>query len=1600
MSSRRHGPPLHKPTRPARRAGLTLLATTLIAGFALPAVSALPASAAVPGTAPGTVNEPPTNGHSIIAFPQRDFVSASGFADGHTYTVDVVHPDGTVRTAGSGLVPLDDPSTPTFDGLIEVNHPGGYCWAGTTPDIRPGDKVRVIDDAGGATDQTTVANVTAQRPVQTAPDTVVIHGTATANDGTSQIPVAEIEQRLVANRQAFDATGARTLRAASVPPAKGGGTLAYDSATGNAWTATYTGLTPHDVDMALGSESRILWLGKAVAPAVESTIYENGAGIVAGPAGPQCTAPLEKLPPPPGSELVPPTDPTGVTGTVTNGNTVTLNWTASTDNVGVVDYGIYRDGIAIATVQNADGVSAPPTTFVDKNVPPGTYVYSVDAGDAVGNRSGQAAAPSVTTVRPVADLPAGTAVHEPPVAPIQIISFPARDFVSSSGFQASDTVDVQILRKEAGALVLVSSTTWTPQDDPKATPGAPFAGIVEVNHPGGACWDGTTPDMRAGDIVREIAYNPDGSIRTVEQTTTSNVVAKRPVITKHASNGTTARDGEVQITGVAMDANGNPIPAAQVEQRLVANRDAFDLNGRRTLRAGGAGKDGAFSYDATNNPTGVNWTAIYSGLSEDDVVRAAGGTNPATGHTFTGAESRVLWLSATPAAAPEITIYENDGAVNVANGPAGPACTAPGEPLDTKAPTFATTSAGLTAVSQPGATAGTNDVKLTWTAASDDVAVYGYRVYRDGQPLRNVGADTLTYLDQDVVGSHTYTVDATDAASPGVGGNAQGTPYGNRSAQSDPVTVASADNKAPTVPANLVATVSPSGSDVTLNWSASTDNVKVTGYGVYRRTAATATAPAGAYTKLGTGDVTATTYTDAGLATGKYEYAVDATDAAGNRSAKTDPPATANAVGDTVAPSDVTGLKAGNDPDIHGTSVLVQWAAATDNVGVTGYGVYRDGVKIADVNAPSLSYLDTNRPAGTYKYTVDAVDSAGNRSLNKPAEVSVVVANDPPKAPHDVIGFPARDFISATGYVAGRAYNFSLFHPDGKQYASVNANASTDGTGTVEVNHPGGACWIGTTPNMKPGDVIRITDTVTNVAEQTTVANVTAERPSVESVDAVTGGGVVVVHGTAKDSAGKQIPVASLENRLIANKDAFDLNGRRTVRAGGAGTDGTLTYDSATSTNWTAKYTFQTPNDLARAVGGTSTSGTAFVGAESRAIWLGRDPAALNEQTIFENGAGVVGGPAGLPGCTDVAETPAPGAALSAAPAFTDTTVGSTSAAQTVTLTNNGTAPLTVTKAYLAGLNPGDYVKGIDNATGATVAPGASVTVQVSFKPTAAGTRQAYLAFADDAANTTDQAVVLNAKTPVSATQTATAPVNSLAAGAVIGQRSPVSDSVLPVDLRWTGSGPAYQLQMATGATTTSLGAFTDVPLANAGATSTTVNLRMGTTTGVAYKFQVRACTTAATPVCGAWAVGAAFTLLPVDDANIPASSYKGTWTALTGTAAAGNYNSTTHWAAGSANVGQTVSFTVTGNAAWVGRRGPDEGQAQVQVDGGTPQVVDLYSPTEVLGTVVWARDGLAAGNHTVTITVLGKKSTLNTAACNTGTKCARVDVDLTTFIK
>ena len=71
-------------------------------------------------------------------------------------------------------------------------------------------------------------------------------------------------------------------------------------------------------------------------------------------------------------------------------------------------------------------------------------------------------------------------------------------------------------------------------------------------------------------------------------------------------------------------------------------------------------------------------------------------------------------------------------------------------------------------------------------------------------------------------------------------------------------------------------------------------------------------------------------------------------------------------------------------------TVLVSFAASSDNVGVTGYKIYRGGTQV--VSTASTTYADVGLVAGTYSYTVSAFDAAGNTSAQS-APVSIMLAS-------------------------------------------------------------------------------------------------------------------------------------------------------------------------------------------------------------------------------------------------------------------------------------------------------------------------------------------------------------------------------------------------------------------------------------------------------------------------------------------------------------------------------------------------------------------------------------------------------------------------------
>jgi hypothetical protein len=87
----------------------------------------------------------------------------------------------------------------------------------------------------------------------------------------------------------------------------------------------------------------------------------------------------------------PPSVPVGVSVTIVNPNQVEISWSASTGNAGISGYGIYRDGVLLATVPGTN------LTYTDATAKPGvSYTYTVDAFDSSGNKSA-VSAPAVGT---------------------------------------------------------------------------------------------------------------------------------------------------------------------------------------------------------------------------------------------------------------------------------------------------------------------------------------------------------------------------------------------------------------------------------------------------------------------------------------------------------------------------------------------------------------------------------------------------------------------------------------------------------------------------------------------------------------------------------------------------------------------------------------------------------------------------------------------------------------------------------------------------------------------------------------------------------------------------------------------------------------------------------------------------------------------------------------------------------------------------------------------------------------------------------------------------------------------------------------------------
>ncbi|MHC1681686.1 MAG: fibronectin type III domain-containing protein [Clostridiaceae bacterium] len=269
------------------------------------------------------------------------------------------------------------------------------------------------------------------------------------------------------------------------------------------------------------------------------------------------------------------------------------------------------------------------------------------------------------------------------------------------------------------------------------------------------------------------------------------------------------------------------------------------------------------------------------------------------------------------------------------------------------------------------------NVVVSWTPAEANGGTTRYNIYKGTTLVGSTDGETSFKVTGLIANTnYKFTVRAKDVA-------------GKLSPASRElwVTTRYTDTQAPTAPTNLVYTEK-TDTTISLNWGASTDNVKVTEYNIYDG-------------KLYVGRTSSTYFTAMNLQpSSTHRFTVKAKDAAGNVSKPSNTLVVTTNPPDTQAPTTPTGLTVTSKTD---TTVSLKWTPSTDNVGVVGYEVYCGAVYVGQSGGASCN-VTRLIPNTNYKFVVKAKDAAGN--ISKASKEVSVTTNPPdtqaPTAPTDL----------------------------------------------------------------------------------------------------------------------------------------------------------------------------------------------------------------------------------------------------------------------------------------------------------------------------------------------------------------------------------------------------------------------------------------------------------------------------------------------------------------------------------------------------------------------------------------------------------------------
>ena len=236
-------------------------------------------------------------------------------------------------------------------------------------------------------------------------------------------------------------------------------------------------------------------------------------------------------------------------------------------------------------------------------------------------------------------------------------------------------------------------------------------------------------------------------------------------------------------------------------------------------------------------------------------------------------------------------------------------------------------------------------IELNWSASSDDVGVLNYKIYRNQVLIATVDANVLTYTDSTTKPNtlYTYSVIAGDSA-------------GNWSELKSLLT------QTPSVAA------SSSSTQIIVDESSSVPAV-------------VSSTPKSTQSKSSSSSLTAVSSKASSLVTSSKKSSSPSSASVSSVSSSIQSKSSAKSSassGDKEAPKLSSNIV---KKALTETSVNLSWSAATDNVGVTGYKIYRDQALVATLDANQLSYAaGALKQNSNYTFAISAGDAANNWS--------------------------------------------------------------------------------------------------------------------------------------------------------------------------------------------------------------------------------------------------------------------------------------------------------------------------------------------------------------------------------------------------------------------------------------------------------------------------------------------------------------------------------------------------------------------------------------------------------------------------------------------